>query len=190
MDYRQILEFIVSNSSLLFTYTDENPLKTKFNKKGFFFSHEAEQKYSLIKNKPHIYFAWSESSKDIYIGKSFQKGGRWKRGHSYHLGTLAYHLLNNLKPYDQNHQHWIDKWMCVETFKEVSETDFEIFLKNKILITFLPFEMYHSIDPDKLTKKEIKKINKEQEEKLIFFFQENGFSLLNIQLNRNLNNSI
>lgn len=185
MDYSQIYEFIISNSSLLFKHENQNPLKAIFDKKGFFLSYEAEQKYNIIKNKPHIYFAWSESFKEIYVGKSFQKGGRWKRGHSYHLGTLTYHLLNKLKPYDQNHQHWIDKWMCVETFKEISETEFEIILKNQILITFLPFEMYHSIDPDNLTKKDIKKINKEQEEKFIHFFQEKGFSLLNIQLNRN-----
>jgi hypothetical protein len=143
---------------------------------------EAQKKYDLIKNLPHIYVAWSNSDAGhYYIGKSFQKGGRWKRSHAYHLGTLAHHLLDTINKYDQNHAHWIQKWMDSSSLKLMDSKHHSIKLHNPILICFIPFNQYSNQNFDLLRAADIKKINTEIEKQLIQSYLQDNVKLLNIQ---------
>ena len=139
----EIIEYIKSNSTLLFKHSNINSLQAIFDKKGFEFTRETELKYKLIKNKPHVYVAWTPDFKGYnYIGKSNQPGGRWKKSHAYHLGTLAYHLLDNLQRDDQNHAHWIEHWMKSDTITKISEKNYSIELRSHVFICFIPLEKY------------------------------------------------
>jgi hypothetical protein len=112
----EIKKILNSNSEILFKHKQEDVLAAIFDSKGFYLSQSAAIKYNIIKNEPHIYVAWTKDESGFYyVGKSFQKGGRWKRQHAYHLGTLAYHLNNSIRHDDQNHLHWIEK--CMNTNK-------------------------------------------------------------------------
>ncbi len=154
---------IQENSVLLFKCDEANPLNAIFDNKGFHLSAEAQNKYDRIKNKPHLYVAFTKGKQGFYyVGKSFQKGGRWKRQHAYHMGTLAYHILESIRYDDQNHSHWIDKWMDVNS-KQIFDLPFSILLKEPVFITFVPFEKYSTQKLTELSKTEIREIQSNAE---------------------------
>ena len=181
-----IKEYIKENSTLLFEYLENNELLAVFDSRGFFFTEESKSVYGQIRDKPHVYVAWSEDSN--YVGKSFQKGGRWKRSHAYHLGTLAHHLLNTIRYDDQNHAHWIERWMHAQSKVAINETHYSIKLKSPVYICFIPFDLYvnqyplASGRPD-LEKNEIRKINTDFERRLINSIKDDNDNLLNVQHN-------
>jgi hypothetical protein len=175
---------IQENSVLLFKCDEANPLNTIFDSKGFHLSTEAQNKYDRIKNIPHLYVDFTKGKQGFYyVGKSFQKGGRWKRQHAYHMGTLAYHLLESIRYDDQNHSHWIDNWMDVNS-KQIIDLPFSILLKEPVFITFIPFEEYSTQKLTELSKTEIKEIQSNAETELIRYFNRKGFILLNVLNNR------
>jgi hypothetical protein len=176
----KIQNYVQNNSSLLFNHVENNPLLALFNTKGFALSLAAQAAYDKIKNEPHLYVAWADGQNGYYyIGKSFQQGGRWKRQHAYHLGTLAHHLLKTTKSYDQNHAHWIAQWMRPETLQADKEP-YIIELKQKINISFIPFHVYSSLAHHQLSSQQIKDINAEMEQALIAFYQNAKKKMLNI----------
>lgn len=181
MDY--IIQFVEKNSEILFRYLDNNKNLISFDKKGFHFTNEAQIKYNEIKNEPHLYVAFSDDGV-YYIGKSFQRGGRWKRQHAYHLGTLAHYLLNTMRYDDQNHQHWIDHWMKPETINEIIPNEYTMLLKSIVRISFIPFQLYAQKDFKILDKLSIRKINSDYEKKLIEYCKSRNTKLLNVQNNR------
>lgn len=173
--------YVEKNLVPLFKTLSNEHLTAIFDEKGFFFSSAAEAKYNLIKSEPHLYIAFTKDNiETMYIGKSFQKGGRWKRSHYYHLGTLAHHLQNSIIKGDQNHSHWIDAWMNVNSIKRVGNTN-SIDLKSEVFVVFIPFEVYSERELLKLTKEEIKTINHSVEGQLISFFSSQNIRLLNVQ---------
>ena len=180
MDY--IKEYIKHNNFSLFKTHSENILLAQFDSRGFHFTDEANKSYSQIKNQPHLYVAFG--TKALYIGKSFQAGGRWKRAHYYHLGILAHEVLKTCNPKDQHHGHWIDAWMYRESFTVGSNCN-SIVLKQDVRISFIPFNVYSDIEFNILSKDNIKEINKSFEKQLIKSFQngEDDINLLNIQNN-------
>ncbi len=178
------LSYIQNNSVVLFKCQEAASLKALFDVKGFYLSDEAQKKYTESKNMPHLYVAYTKGKDGFYyIGKSFQKGGRWKRQHAYHLGTLAYHLLGTIRYDDQNHQHWIDNWMDINS-KQVNNHSFFILLKEVVYIAFIPFENYSTYLISDLSMGEIRKINSNAEKILIEILKTKGFRLLNVQNNR------
>ena len=83
-----IKQHIENNSVALFMSIPSDSLQAIFDESGFFLSKEAQANYEVIKNEPHLYIAYIPNiNGTTYIGKSFQKNGRWKRSHAYHLGT-------------------------------------------------------------------------------------------------------
>lgn len=184
----KIKNYVKNNSQTLFKSVDTMN-NIVFDNRGFLFSDKAQAKYNEICDLPHIYVAWVDSKDGFfYIGESFQKGGRWRRSHAYHLGTLAYHLLNTMKSYDQNHQHWIDSWMKTETIK-LGQSEHFIQLKKEVKICFIPFEIYSEIQSSNLDNSEIRGINGKIEATLIQSYLTDGFKLLNVQNNINLNSA-
>ncbi len=176
--------YIGENSVRLFKTHSEDYLNAIFDEKGFHLSMEAQQKYDQVKSTPHIYIAFTKNVYGhYYIGKSYQNGGRWKRQHAYHLGTLAYHILKTIRYDDQNHQHWIDQWMDLNKV-QISTSPFSIYLKEAVYIVFLPFELYSETSYTILPKSEIRAINTRTESELINHFKTQGIKLLNIQKNR------
>jgi hypothetical protein len=176
----KLQKYAQNNSSLLFNHAENNPLLALFNNKGFTLSLPAQEAYNKIKNEPHLYVAWADGDNGhYYIGKSFQQGGRWKRQHSYHLGTLAHHLLKTTRSYDQNHARWIAQWMRPETL-QVDKEPYTIELKQKVNISFIPFHGYSSLAYHQLSNKQIKDINDEMEQALIAFYQKANMNILNI----------
>lgn len=138
-----IKNYIQQNYSLLFHHQPNNILTAIFDTKGFRFTVDAQNNYNLIKNQPHLYVAWTNNVNGYYyIGKSFQSGGRWKRQHAYHLGTLAHHLLDTIRYADQNHAHWIEHWMDNETLENIDDNLFSIKLNEEVYISFIPFNIY------------------------------------------------
>lgn len=181
----KIKNYVKNNSQTLFKSVDTMN-NIVFDNRGFLFSDKAQAKYNEICDLPHIYVAWVDGNDGfLYIGKSFQKGGRWKRSHAYHLGTLAYHLLNTMQSDDQNHQHWIDSWMKTETMK-LGHSEHFIHLIKEVKICFIPFEIYSEKELSKLDSIEIREINKKIETTLIQSYLNDGFKLLNVQNNINL----
>ena len=179
--------YVKHNSQTLFRY---NNLITNvvFDNRGFFFSDVAQLEYNQNKSLPHLYVAWTDCENGFfYIGKSFQQGGRWKRQHAYHLGTLAHHLLGTTNNYDQNHQHWIDNWMDVKTMN-IGNNIHHISLLREVKICFIPFRLYSSENHFLLNKIHLRKINKKTEEDLIKSYLLDGFKLLNKQHNRKAKN--
>ena len=175
--------YVINNSKTLFR---SNKIITNavFDNSGFFFSDSAQLEYNLIKNLPHLYVAWTDGENGfIYIGKSFQPGGRWKRHHAYHLGTLAYHLLGTINNYDQNHQHWIDNWMDINTLN-LGNNIHHIQLFKEVKICFIPFKFYSKENHLSLNKTLIRAVNKKTEEELIKSYLLDGYVLLNKQHNR------
>ena len=174
--------YVTNNSKTLFR---SNKIITNavFDNSGFFFSDSAQLEYNLIKDLPHLYVAWTDGENGfIYIGKSFQPGGRWKRHHAYHLGTLAYHLLGTINNYDQNHQHWIDNWMDINTLNLGNNIHY-IQLFKEVKICFIPFKFYSKENHLSLNKTQIRAVNKKTEEELIKSYLLDGYVLLNKQHN-------
>ena len=181
-----LLQFIESNSYLLFDHLTGDAQTAMFDSKGFRFSPAAASAYDKIKSQPHLYVAWNESKEGhYYIGKSFQQGGRWKRTHAYHLGTLAYYLLETTRYDDQNHQHWIDAWMVRETLNNRGNGNYSIQLQEAVRIAFIPFHKYHDQDYNRMSKAEIRNINTKAELDLINHFKSltPPVRLLNVQNN-------
>ena len=179
-----IMQFVNNNSNLLFKHIGKNTLNAIFDNRGFKFEDAAQIAYDKVKNQPHLYVAWTKHQKGFfYVGKSFQDGGRWKRSHYYHLGTLAYHLLGTLKDKDQNHQHWIDSWMDIQTLY-IGDNAHYIQLINEVNICFIPFEVYAKSKYTSLDKKQIRNINTQFEAALILSFKNSGKTLLNVQKNK------
>lgn len=161
-------------------------MEAVFDDKGFIFTEETQNIYNKIKSTPHLYVAYSDNYDGfIYIGKSFQNGGRWKKQHAYHLGSLAYHLLNCIRYDDQNHQHWIKNWMLETSLRK--DLDFHrIKLRNRVFIALIPFETYSSVCFNQLNKSQIKEINSQKEKELIASYKLEGVNLLNINHNRTI----
>jgi hypothetical protein len=179
-----IKNYVKENSSLLFKYHSVDYKKALLDNKGFYFTDETQKIYNQIKDKPHVYVAWCANQNGYYyVGKSFQIGGRWKRQHAYHLGTLAHHLLNTIRYDDQNHMHWIENWMLKDTLKVVEQDTYSVELKELINICFIPFEIYSNQNYINLEKSEIRKINSIFEKQLIQSYKQDNKVLLNIQHN-------
>lgn len=179
-----IKNYVSQNSSLLFKHQEENNQIAIFDNKGFYFTEEAQLIYNQIKNQPHLYVAWTNNlNGHYYIGKSFQNGGRWKRQHAYHLGTLAHHLLNTIRYDDQNHAHWIENWINRETLEQIDNNVFSVNLREEIYISFIPFGIYSNQDFNTLEKTEIRQINTNIERQLIQSYREEDIILLNVQHN-------
>jgi hypothetical protein len=180
---KKIKEYIHENATLLFKTSEEESLKAVFDKKGFWFHENTQPIYNAIKSAPHIYVAFNKYG--YYVGISNQSGGRWKREHAYHLGTLAYHLLGTIRKNDQNHLHWIEAWMEIESVKLHTNQN-AILLKEGVYICFIPFRLYfefnnHIKGDSVISKNIIKSINKEIETALIQSFIDDGKKLLNVQ---------
>jgi len=178
-DLDRLLEYIRQHRLPLFKADDGNPLLVLFDERGFRFSDQAELAYRLLKNQPHLYVAHTTSNSAWYVGKSFQPGGRWKRQHAYHLGTLAYHLLGTTRYDDQNHDHWIDAWMNRETLV-LDHNRKCIGLTREIFITFIPFHVYAGEEFTRLAKEQVIKLNAQSEKALIDGLRERGVTLLNV----------
>jgi hypothetical protein len=182
-DMHAINNFIKENSYPLFKTIGNNNLCALFDKKGFEFSELAVTAYNEIKSQPHLYVAYGNGFS--YIGKSFQKNGRWKRGHYYHLGTLAHELLPDLlKNDEQRHDHWIAAWMILDSLN-ICSAPFSINLRDEIKIAFIPFVQYsNGVGHEKMCKQEIRHVNKIKEVELIRFLRSEGIQLLNKQNNK------
>jgi hypothetical protein len=147
-----------------------------FDRKGFFMSDEAKVEYARVKNEPHLYAAYKVGGA-MYIGKSFQRGGRWRRLHAYHLGTLAHELLDTTRVYDKRHGHWVDAWMHRSKMTQITDDLYTIPLRGRIVIEFIPFKAYAGVDFHTLSTRNIRKINSVAEKILIRRYNHN---LLNI----------
>jgi hypothetical protein len=179
-----IKDYVKENYCLLFHHQPNNTLISIFDSKGFSFTKDAQTIYNLIKNQPHLYVAWTNNKNgNYYVGKSFQLGGRWKRQHAYHLGTLAHHLLDTTRYDDQNHAHWIEHWMNRKTQVQIENDLFSIELKEEVYISFIPFSFYSNQGFNTLEKKEIRQINTNIERQLIQSYRNENIFLLNVQLN-------
>jgi len=180
---KKIKDYVHKNATLLFKTSEAKSLKAVFDKNGFWFHEITQPIYDKIKSQPHLYVAFNEHG--YYVGISNQSGGRWKRQHAYHLGTLAHHLLDTLRYDDQNHSHWIEAWMKIESLK-LDTLKNTIVLKEAVYISFIPFGLYsefnnhhkgNSVPPKNI----IRKINKELEAALIQSLKEGGKKMLNVQ---------
>lgn len=179
-----VKNYVRENSTLLFKSLQNNNRTVLFDNKGFFLTKETQASYDQIKNQPHLYVAWTTNQNGYYyIGKSYQNGGRWKRQHAYHLGTLAHHFLNTIKKYDQNHAHWIENWMNSNTMANINENLYSAELKNTVYISFIPFTIYANQNFNQLDRKAIKQINSIKERQLIQSYRNENKILLNIQHN-------
>lgn len=181
---QEIKNYISASAVPLFRCDESLPLKALFDKRGFYFSPEATEQYNIIRNYPHLYVAFTKTEEGFYyVGKSYQAGGRWKRSHAYHLGTLAHHLLNTIRYDDQNHSHWIKAWMD-EGSLVLDPGPYSILLKNTVYISFIPFSVYSDVAHSDLPKDEIRKINSCVERELIYLYRQDGYTLLNVHNNR------
>ena len=163
-------EWALANPVPLFRTSKDDSLIAIFDKRGFFFSEEAERVYKEIKSKPHIYAARFASEDVIYIGKSNQTGGRWKRSHYYHLGCLAYEILGTTYPKDQKHDHWVRSWFKIETVtKTQTESRHHIPMRQIVVISFC-------VPEPPATSSQLR----EAERRLIALARRKGLTVLNI----------
>lgn len=177
MNGSEILDYLLENANKLFKTSETNV--AVFDRRGFYLSDETATIYNPLKNKPHLYLAFGNNY--YYAGKSNQVGGRWKRGHAYHLGELTHEILNTKNSYDHNHSHWIVAWMRSETLQN-NQDQFSIQLRDNIQIAFITFDLYApELNETNLTKENIKKINTIKERELIDECKLRNFNLLNIQ---------
>ena len=175
----EVINFVRSNSKPLFRTTTEDNLLVSFDDKGFQLSDEAKRVYDNIKNDPHLYVAFG--SEWYYIGESFQPGGRWKRGHAYHLGTLAHELLGSKNSVDQKHSHWNQAWMNMTSLQK-SDSGHSIMLNSEVRISFIPFALYGGgMDVSTSSRKVVKSINHDKQNELIRLYVQQGYNLLNVQ---------
>ena len=134
----EIIDDMLNQGVPLFLPCHQHPGRAFFDSKGFFLSEPAKEQYQSMADSPHIYIAYQKSRNNIYVGKSNQTGGRWKRSHYYHLGTLAHELLHTKKDDDQDHSHWIPAWFDLPDH-ECTEGRC-ITLKEDVLISFRCFQ--------------------------------------------------
>jgi hypothetical protein len=183
-----IKNYVKNNSKTLFRYKSIIT-NAEFDNRGFFFTDTAQLEYNLIKDLPHLYVAWTDCENGyLYVGISNQTGGRWKRQHAYHLGSLAYHLLGTLRSDDQNHEHWINNWMDINTIN-LGDNLHHIQLFQEVKICFIPFKLYSDINHISLDKRQIKKINEKTEKELIESYLLDGLKLLNKKHNGKAKNA-
>ena len=180
----EIKDYVQNNYSILFKTSKTESLEAVFDNRGFWFEDSTQLIYNRIKSKPHIYVAFTKSG-FYYIGKSNQQGGRWKRQHAYHLGTLAYHLLGTINEHDHNHLHWIEAWMDIDNLI-LNNLLNVINLKETVYISFIPFSLYSNLsfsnsEKSLPPKETIVQLNKEIEASLIGSYLNDGKTLLNIQ---------
>jgi hypothetical protein len=180
---RNVKNYIENNSSILFKTNDEKNVKAVFDNRGFWFHEVTQPYYDIIKSQPHIYVAYNKHG--YYVGISDQSGGRWKRQHAYHLGTLAHHLMGTISSNDQNHLHWIEAWMKIGSLK-LDPIQNTILLKEEVYISFIPFKLYsgfnnHHIGNSLPPKNIIRKINNEFETALIQSLKDDGKTMLNVK---------
>jgi hypothetical protein len=176
-------DFIYKNSHQLFKTTEGLKYEAVFDNRGFFFEPNTEEIYKMIRNAPHLYVAWTKDPKGyVYIGKSLQKGGRWKRSHAYHMGTLAHHLLGQTRSDDQNHEHWIDHWMDRSSVKISNEGLHTIGLKHEVYISFIPYELYSEFFTNEEIPSNPRAVNTIAEKMLIQAYRSggDGVILLNV----------
>jgi hypothetical protein len=129
----------------LFKTDPTNPLVAVFDAKGFFLSAEAEKVYNQkldkdgrkirLKNLPHIYTARTATGNNFYFGISKQCGGRWKRAHAYHLGTLAYQMLGTTRYDDQDHSGWLALWFELGSFQSTTG-GYTVRMKEQLVFSF------------------------------------------------------
>jgi len=137
IDDKSLWKQALANPVPLFKTKEGDPLEAIFDDKGFYLSPEAYEIYRKIKSEPHLYTVRAESGNYFYFGISTQPGGRWKRSHAYHLGTLAYELLGAIRYDDQDHGHWIEAWFDKDSFENVlPKSLYFIRMKERILISF------------------------------------------------------
>jgi hypothetical protein len=180
----RIDEYIRKNSFKLFHTNENDSLIALFDKRGFWFDKKTNVEYKKIMSKPHLYIAFSKNKEGyIYIGMSNQNRGRWQRGHSYHLGTLAHTILGTTKSYDQDHKNWVNSWMRIDTLI-MNDKVHSIELKNELYISFIPFELYEKEVNNISTNFTNKEVNEIIEEKLIHFYKKRGYNLLNVNHNK------
>jgi hypothetical protein len=180
----RIDEYIRKNSFKLFHTNENDRLVAFFDKRGFWLDKKTKIEYKKIMSKPHLYIAFSKNKDGyIYIGMSNQKGGRWQRGHSYHLGTLAHTILGTTKSYDQDHTKWVKNWMRIDTLI-INDKVHSIELNEELLISFIPFELYDKEVSNISTNLTYKEVNEVIEEKLIHFYKKRGYNLLNVNHNK------
>ena len=179
-----IKDYVRENCRLLFKHQTNNNRIAIFDTKGFNFTEEAQTMYNQIKNQPRLYVAWTNNHKGhFYVGQSFQKGGRWKRQHAYHLGILAHDFLKTIRKNDQNHSHWIEHWMNANTMNIIGDNLFSVELKDLVYISFIPFSIYSNNDFNLLDKQVIKQTNINIERQLIQSYRDEKVTLLNVQHN-------
>ncbi len=190
----KLKEYVKKNATILFKTDGKDNLEAIFDEKGFWFHSVTQSIYDRIKSKPHLYVAFTKDGY-MYIGISNQQGGRWKRQHAYHLGTLAHHLLDTIRYDDQNHLHWIEAWMETTSLK-INNTLNTIALKETVYISFIPFELYSGFNNyhqggDILpTKGIVRLINKEVESALIQSYSLEVYKLLNVQKTNKVNHAV
>ena len=148
-----------------------------FDDKGFFLSNQAEEIYKKIKDKPHIYIAYGNDW--YYVGKSNQKGGRWKRAHYYHLGGLAHEINNSIRSDEQRHHHWVDAWMDKNEILKIDNLK-KIRLHSRVYIKFLEFNEY----ADVIDGINVRELNTRKEKEIINILRKQNCKLLNIQNNK------
>lgn len=169
IDDKSLWKQALANPVPLFKTKEGDPLEAIFDDKGFYLSPEAYEIYRKIKSEPHLYTARAETENYFYFGISTQPGGRWKRSHAYHLGTLAHEILGAKQDYTQNHKHWIKAWFEIESFKrEIFSTKYHIRMKQKVLISFYVPEI-------PMTRKKLENM----EQRLISFAIKKGYTVLN-----------
>lgn len=179
-----IKEFVLNNSvHLLRNIPNIESIKI-FDNRGFWLSEQAQLLYNEIRNEPHLYVVNTSDNSGWYIGKSFQKGGRWKRSNAYHLRDLSCNILQIFPNQgNQNHLHWIENWFDLKSLNQIESNCFKINQVKEIKICFIPFHFYSTNSFLELTKQEIKNINSNIETQLIRFYLKDGIDLLNIQHN-------
>jgi hypothetical protein len=175
---------VKNNSVLLFRKLEGSNNSIIFDYKGFWLSNEAQQFYNQHKNNPHLYIVSTDTNNGYYIGKSFQKGGRWKRSNAYHLRDLTCNILDiNPNRDNHNHLHWIENWFDINSLEQIENDCFTLGLLKEIKICFIPFNSYSNLPLLGLDKQEIRRINSNIEIEVIRSYLEDGFGLLNIHHN-------
>lgn len=179
---QQLKEYVKNNSTLLFHHNDKDTRTAIFDRQGFNFTAETQAIYDEIKDQPHLYVAWTKhASGYYYIGNSFQEGGMWQKSDPYHLGKLAYHLLNPTRKDEKNIIHWVEPWIDASTKKNIDENTFSVALREEVYISFIPFDIYFGETNDDLSKEKLNSLFKTL---LIQAYRDDNITLLNVKDNK------
>ena len=173
-------EEILENKCLLFRSSEKDSKKLYFDSKGFYLSNEANEQNEQMKDQPHVYLAWSkDETGHFYVGKSFHKGGKWKRQQAYHLGALAQVILGTNNKKDSTHEAWVVHWFQKDTLEKIQEDLYSIMLKEDVYISFvLP---YYDIDESEseYAKDIMQHEVKLEEQRLYYYLKSKEYKLLN-----------